>query len=737
MPAAATDVDVSSWMRSTLRVHARTEWSAREYPGFAGGRVLTLEERWGGIPIAGARLALRVQADLRLRQVVGTSLRPEVPLLAVGGAQPSPESIPDPALRWWPTPEGLVLARIERSALTWMHGAPVQALRLVEVRSGRVLAQAPGLDHAPLEISGWRENPLSTPEPQSWLVDILDGEAISLETEQFRVMQCVWDDGACAPDPYPPVLGPEHWATDPPGVDEVAAHTDPDDSWVRGQALQYASRIFAAYTDWGWDPMVWDLVDCSSQEVAPEQCKLWIWVNVLGEGEDGPQPFDGAYHWPGKGVFLGQGTHGDAGFDMQMLAHEIMHHVQRGYGNPEPTAFVDDGAFWRNDGVAINEGTSDLFARLVGESDELFQYFRNHLGLYQGPYRRDVSIPFRCPENITGEVHMEGRIWAAAWYDVHLALHDAGLAGDDSFPQIFLAALPAIRQLPVENPTQFEAASRIVLDEIALGLGSQAHDLAEELVRERGLIECSYVVDLREEPSVSGEDDPDPYDARFLMLKARAPGENPDWIAGRPHAPAVQHRITLNEDEGGVSVAFVPDVWHRTDLVDDPFDGEGLEFAALVKSGEDPIVFERDPDTNEVVNDADLRVLAKPDPERGPTWRRIDVDGLAPGTSHQIALVTVSSLTPGLRPVMQSMQWSILPAEDGDSGTGETGETGETGAEEAGETGDGAGGARDAGSGASGCACTTGADPRNEAGALLVGLGLVALRRRRGGQRVR
>jgi hypothetical protein len=637
-----------AWLRDALDVHARTQWTIRAYPAAHGGAVVVASEHVGKVPVWGAQLALRIDPHGRLRQVIGVSLPKETEL-------PPEAAVSDRTLRWWPVDGRLELGRVET------HGPATDGTaerRLVRLSDGHILTRQPAAEAGLVDIEGWPENPISTPTTQSYSVALIDADPIVLETAENRVVQCGYVDGKCAIEIGPTADDPAEFATPPPGVEDAEAHAALGDPWSAPQAMHYVERASAKFQSWGWDPDVWDVVDCEWQGVPPEECKFHVYVNVLRAGEDGPARYDGANARDGR-MFLGQGKYGDTAFDMQLVAHELTHHVSQGYGSAEMTEAEYEWDFWRNDWVAINEGSADLMARFATESDELFQYFRNYLGVYQGPLKRDVSIPFRCPENITGEVHMEGRIWASAWHDVHLALQAEGLAGPDDFPSIMRSSLPALRQLPSAERRLFARGTRIVLDEIGLTLGSTAEAIATEIVEERGLLECSYVIDIASEPSARGPVDPDdPYDARFIMLRTYGSATDPETVTEHPHAAPVQHRLTVRDQQHRVSLHFVPDLWDRTKLAEEPIEHEGLEIAALVKVGGELVEFRYDPEAELMFHDADYEVAAEPAAERGEEWRQIVFDELEEGETYTIAIIT-STPVDDFRLVLRHLDWTI------------------------------------------------------------------------------
>jgi MYXO-CTERM domain-containing protein len=708
---------VDRWLRRSdaVRVRADTRWTGRTIPLAHGGWVLLLRESYRGHPVAGARLAVRVGPGGRLRQVVGTGLSPALQLEA---SEPWPGD--GRADLWWPTKAGLVPARIEDTDLSFVGGQPWQERRYVDVRTGEVLAAESLIDEIIVPIQGWPENPLTTPELMQYDVSVADLDPIALEDSVFKVVACNWNEaiGKCDPVVSPTALEPDGFPSTPPPLDDAAGHASWDDPYAGLQFMQFAARAEAKLAQWGWDPYAWDELDCSWQQTQdPADCRVWALTNVLNQDAEGVFPYSGAFYVKVGKIYLGQGYHADAAYDGDIVVHEIGHHITWSLGNSEPPEGEGDPSRSITDFPALNEASSDFLARMIGPNDHIYEYFSAiEPGTYVGPRIRDVSIPFRCPQNVVGESHMDGRIWISAVIDVRWALEDAGLAGADAYAMAYYGALAAIRQIPREQTVQLPDARAILLDEIELSFGPQAHDIAREIFDARGVGRCDYVIDLRDEPTVTGLGDPanDPLDARFLVVPSHPPAVDPAVVDAHPFAPPLQHRVTLADNEVGVALRYRPNVWRPKR----PVDEVELKAAALVKAGEELVWFTFD-DEGLVVNDAELRFESVADGE----LERIVIDGLEPGQTYTIALVSLSTIV-GDKLTMEDMSWELLedadPGGDGDGDGGSGSESGDAGTSDTGgdtavDTSDG------------GCACST----SDTGGVPWLGVfGLVLIRRR-------
>lgn len=691
-PAPATVAAARAWLAGQPGVGAAVEIRGRRIELPHGGWLLLLRQTVAGRPVAGSRLALRAGPDGRLRQVVGSLLED----------RPVPTGRGDAGALWWPTPAGLVAARVD------VVGTE---RRWVEAATGRILGREPDVDEVVVFVRGWPHDPVTSPAPVDFEVDLADVEGVvRVESGLFRVWQCAWDAQAqaCAPVLDPIATLPQGFPTALPPLDDAAGHADPTDPYAPLQFIQLADRFQADLVEWGWDPFAWDELDCSWQMVDdPIDCRVVVYTNVLAQDAQGVMPYAGAFYRRKGEIWLGQGEHADTAYDGDIVRHEIGHHVTWSFGSPEPTDAGDDGARLYTDVSALNEASSDFLARAAGPNDRIYDYFSTvEPGVYVDERIRDVSIPFRCPQNVVGEVHMDGRIWVSAVVDAMVELTDLGLADTDAFAATYLGALAAIRQIPREHPVHLPQARAILLDEIELSFGAPAGAHAAEIFDERGVGTCDYVVDLRHEPSVAGGDPQDPLDVRFMVVPSHATAVDPQTVAEHPKAPPLQHRIDLAADEGGVELRFRRALWRPPR----PVDEVDLSVEVLVRQGQ-PVGFSRDPASGLTEHEADLSFASVREGEH----ERVRVEGLVPGETYFLAVVSQSTLDGDLH-VLEDMEWTLLPAGGGGDDGGEIG---------SGETGD----PEHAGSGG-GCGCVFAHPPPAGAAVWVLGWALAARRAR-------
>ncbi|MCB9754571.1 MAG: hypothetical protein H6713_31935 [Myxococcales bacterium] len=681
--------ELGALLRARGWAHSATRFRVRELATPRRGRLLILRETWRGRLIAGARLALRVDERGALTRVVRRSLAPALALPT--RAAPLDEDDDDAQL-WWPQGDRLVPARVVDDPPRWEAGRPTQTRRYVELRSGRELARQELVDELDVPLRGWLESPLTTPTPQSFTVALLDQQPIALESDVVRVLQCGWSaaDEDCVPFASPLADAPDGFPADLPELTDAVAHADPADPYAPIQMAIHAARLVDDLERWGWDPFVWDEIDCGWQEVAPEDCRLLMHANVLQQDEQGVFPYPGAFYNLKRGVFMGQGINADTAFDGDIIVHELGHHIVWGVGTAEPIELADDGARRRVDWGALNEGSADVFASLMGQNERIYDYFtEREPGSYVDHRARDVSIPFRCPENVVGEVHMEGRIWVSAIHTIRQELAARGLADRDAFGATWLTALALVRHVPRERGELFGEAAALLAEELRLSLGSEAGDIADAVLAERGLSECDHVLDLRDELALPLLERA-PLDARFMVFTSHRTKVAPADVAAHPYAPPLQHRVALGEDEGGVRLRARPTLWRPAR----PVDRVDFTLGLLAKLGDGGVSFVRDPETKLTSNDAALRVESADIDADG--WLTLELDGLTPGQTYSLALVSLSALD-GDNYVIERVRWELLPAPADDAVDTEDLGTG-----------------TDSGQGASdqGCGCASASGPR-------------------------
>ncbi|MBI5534266.1 MAG: hypothetical protein HY898_16195 [Deltaproteobacteria bacterium] len=218
---------------------------------------------------------------------------------------------------------------------------------------------------------------------------------------------------------------------------------------------------------------------------------LKMGYSLMGVANYGPNqdPYDNAFYteWQGtfkNAIFIGQGSWSDFAYDSDVFLHEFTHYVNSnavGFSNG-PIDFDELGVVTMPG--AINEGSADYFSctvnddPIVGESS-------------LGQYARDLEGPSgKCPANMSGESHEDGKmIGTAGW-----AIRDA--LGKDLADPIFWGGINML----------YQGAS---FDDLATGVISMAQsyqkkgtlttaqvDQVKAAFDKRGMVGCSRILEL-------------------------------------------------------------------------------------------------------------------------------------------------------------------------------------------------------------------------------------------------
>jgi len=185
-------------------------------------------------------------------------------------------------------------------------------------------------------------------------------------------------------------------------------------------------------------------------------------------------------------IVIGQGSESDFAYDSDVFLHEFTHYVAHNAINYSGGQFDDDAYGLNSFGGAIDEGTADYFACTTNGDPILGEASLGPLGA-----ERDLEEGGRrCPEDLVGEVHYDGRIigntaWAVrkvlgkergdkvVWGSMSLLTHGTSL-GD------FGTGLVTVTKDLVD-------AGQATEDELAA---------ITKVVAERGLDDCGHVLSL-------------------------------------------------------------------------------------------------------------------------------------------------------------------------------------------------------------------------------------------------
>lgn len=196
--------------------------------------------------------------------------------------------------------------------------------------------------------------------------------------------------------------------------------------------------------------------------------------------------YDNAAYSPSSGgscgfMLFGQGTTHDFAYDSDVVYHEFGHAVVDGTANLG--FFVVDGQGVSYDPGAINEGYADYVAATVAGDPEMAEYFMG-AGLAGEGSLRSLDNEYVCPDDLVGEVHFDGRIFAGATWDIREAM---GPEKSDALMYGTIAAIEMTASLADSAETMLATADALVSDGT---LAAADRDTVEAVLEARGLLGC-------------------------------------------------------------------------------------------------------------------------------------------------------------------------------------------------------------------------------------------------------
>lgn len=200
-------------------------------------------------------------------------------------------------------------------------------------------------------------------------------------------------------------------------------------------------------------------------------------VESLGvKGYTGDALVADAHGYPGDNSFYSPSTRqlsfGDGGVpdaqDPEIILHELGHALHHRAHPTYPLSYASR---------ALSEGIADYIACSFFDDPLLAEWDASAYSSECPPYLRRVDEFLRYPDDLTGSVHADGRLWSSALWSVRAAL---GAATTDRLLLESLFLLPA-EAGPREAAAAFIQADAILFD------GSNGTE-AERIFRERGLM---------------------------------------------------------------------------------------------------------------------------------------------------------------------------------------------------------------------------------------------------------
>lgn len=309
---------------------------------------------------------------------------------------------------------------------------------LLDARTGAPLLRMPRLAHAMGTV--FPHNPV-TDDDVTTDVELTDLTGSGLSGRYARTISCNAMGRGCSPTAYATpdgsgdfLFAPDEGAFDDPFAEVNAYHH-----------VNVAARYFRERHGFTWS--------CGAST------SMEVLVNY---SQAAGVAYDNAAYSPGGGgdcgfLLFGQGASGDFAWDADVVYHEYGHAVTDAL--TAIFGFRDDNLGISYEPLAINEGASDYWAGTIQGDGAIAESFsEGPLGGGHGSLRV-IDNELRCPEDLIGEGHFDGRLFAGMVWDTRVA------AGDEAADAILYAAMGTY----LSNVSLAEAASGF-------------HDAAQSLV---------------------------------------------------------------------------------------------------------------------------------------------------------------------------------------------------------------------------------------------------------------
>jgi len=171
-------------------------------------------------------------------------------------------------------------------------------------------------------------------------------------------------------------------------------------------------------------------------------------------------------------LIFGQYQDIDFAYDASVIYHEYTHAM---VGTTRLTGTIEDSFGIDNLFGAMNEGFADYFSCSLRENPIIGNYA---LDLGMSNFKRDLSVKRKCPDDLTTEIHADGKIIGSALWDMRVAL------GRDIADGIILNALHQF-----SKTTNINAAGNFIRAEakkVSLATGKKV----EQILNDHGILTC-------------------------------------------------------------------------------------------------------------------------------------------------------------------------------------------------------------------------------------------------------
>jgi hypothetical protein len=159
----------------------------------------------------------------------------------------------------------------------------------------------------------------------------------------------------------------------------------------------------------------------------------------------------------------------DFSYDASVIYHEYTHAL---VGTGRLTGAFLDGYGMNNTPGALNEGVADYFASTMLDD--------SRLGIYAlGVQFRNLSSPRRCPDNLTSQIHADGKIIGSALWEARAVL------GPDAVDGVVFGAV-----MSATTTTGLEQFGQLLIAEADANLSAEDAATFEEVMVDFGVVGC-------------------------------------------------------------------------------------------------------------------------------------------------------------------------------------------------------------------------------------------------------
>jgi hypothetical protein len=316
---------------------------------------------------------------------------------------------------------------------------------------------------------------------------------------------------------------------------------DPEDQFSEVQMYWHVNKMH----DWYANSFGLHALDFPLMAVT--NAGLWIDPDILPKGSDmegGWQPFENAlFLMPGGfqdmglevddngAIVFGQAKKTDFSYDASVIYHEYTHAM---VSTTRLSAFTQDVFGFDNMPAAMNEAFADYFSCSLRNDPHIGAYALTNEG--HGDWlKRDLSKPRVCPDDLTTEIHADGKILGSALWAMREQL------GQEVADGIILKAL-----LSFTKSTSLQGAGKALVAE-AKKVDLPASNLVKKVLDKHGILTCQRIKEY-EAFDVDTSADRVPYTVlgkEIFSSQASFPDGVPGYVQFRLQLPAGKAGVTL------------------------------------------------------------------------------------------------------------------------------------------------------------------------------------------------